>query len=203
MPTGLLPCCFPRPTPYTREQMRKNLSEPYRTLIGHFRHEIGHYYWDISISRDDALLKEFRAIFGDERKNYGQALKTYYANGAPKDWRKNFISKYATSHPWEDWAETWAHYLHIMDTLETAFYFGLTTNHRSASKQIVNTSNLLNPYKEPKFEKIFNNCIPIFFAINSLNRGMGISDIYPFVISKTTIGKLKFIHRLIRTKYLN
>jgi hypothetical protein len=41
---------------------------------------------------------------------------------SPANWQKSFISKYATSHPWEDWAETWAHYLHIMDMLETAFF---------------------------------------------------------------------------------
>ena len=107
-----------------REQIRKQLSEPYRTLLGHFRHEIGHYYWMLLSDPNDK--NRFREIFGDETVNYYEALQTHYQFDAPQDWNQRFISKYASSHPWEDWAETWAHYLHIMDTLETAHYLGLS-----------------------------------------------------------------------------
>jgi hypothetical protein len=107
-----------------REALRQQMGEPYRTLLGHFRHEIGHYYWD-RLVRDEGRLEECRAVFGDERADYDQALKTYYANGPAPNWQNSFISAYATAHPWEDFAETWAHYMHIVDTLEMAASFGI------------------------------------------------------------------------------
>lgn len=180
-----------------REQMRKHLSESYRTLIGHFRHEVGHYYWDRLIKSDGNTLENFRNIFGDERQDYGDALKKYYANGAPDSWQNDHISKYATSHPWEDWAETWAHYLHIMDTLETAFFFGISTEPKSKSDEAIRTSKLFDPYEERDFQKIVDSCISIFFAINSINRAMGIPDIYPFVTNEPVIEKMKFIHAIL------
>src|SRR6202011_5238904 len=39
-------------------------------------------------------------------------------------WRPH-VTPYASAHPWEDFAETWAHYFHMVDTLETATAFGL------------------------------------------------------------------------------
>ena len=106
------------------EKRRAELAEPYRSLLGHFRHEVGHHYWDILV-RDGGRLEQCRAIFGDDSQDYEAALKRHYAQGAPADWPERFVSAYATSHPWEDFAETWAHYLHIVDTLETASAFGL------------------------------------------------------------------------------
>ena len=110
-----------------RERRRHQMREPYRTLLGHFRHEIGHYYWDRLIA-NTPHLEEFRRIFGDERRDYGAALQDYYAWGAPSDWSQHFISAYASSHPWEDFAETWAHYFHMIDTLETAHVAGLAVS---------------------------------------------------------------------------
>ena len=107
-----------------RETQRAAMHEPYRTLLGHFRHEIGHYYWD-RLVRDGKKLDAARAVFGDDRVDYNEALKAHYANGAQPDWQHNFVTSYATAHPWEDFAETWAHYLHIVDTLEMASAFGL------------------------------------------------------------------------------
>src|SRR6202044_2237030 len=107
-----------------REQRRTELGEPYRTLLGHFRHEVGHYYWD-RLVRDGGRLDECRDCFGDETRDYGDALRKYYAEGPPPDWRGNFVSAYATAHPWEDFAETWAHFLHITDTLEMAGSLGI------------------------------------------------------------------------------
>ena len=106
------------------ERRRAELAEPYRSLLGHFRHEVGHHYWDILV-RDGGKLEQCRAIFGDDSQDYEAALKRHYEQGAPADWPERFVSAYATSHPWEDFAETWAHYLHIVDTLETANAFGL------------------------------------------------------------------------------
>ncbi|PZX54563.1 hypothetical protein LV84_02716 [Algoriphagus ratkowskyi] len=179
-----------------REQMRKQLSEPYRTLIGHFRHEVGHYFWDRLVATNQGVLSDFRVLFGDEQVEYGASLKTYYQNGAPANWQDAFISQYATSHPWEDWAETWAHYLHIMDMTETAYYFGISV------QPILNGDNMagsvdFDPYTISDFNTIYNSWAPISFAINSLNRSMGIPDAYPFVVSPAVVDKMKFIHRLI------
>jgi hypothetical protein len=84
-----------------RERRRQNLREPFRTLLGRFRHEIGHYYWDVLV-KDGRPLERFRDLFGDEREDYGQALQRYYQDGPTADWQERFISAYATSHPWED-----------------------------------------------------------------------------------------------------
>ena len=107
-----------------RERRRSAMGEPFRTLLGHFRHEVGHYFWD-RLVRDGGQLEPFRALFGDETTDYGEALKAHYARGPLPDWQERYVSSYAAAHPWEDWAETWAHYLHIIDTLETARAFGL------------------------------------------------------------------------------
>ncbi|MFD2914193.1 zinc-binding metallopeptidase family protein [Psychroserpens luteus] len=182
-----------------REQMRKQFVEPYRTLIGHLRHEVGHYFWDRLIYTDPKALEEFRTIFGDERVNYGEALQLYYKVGAPSKWETSFISKYATSHAWEDWAETWAHYLHIMDMVETAYFFGVTVKPIKKKKEL-KTKVTFDPYTIEDFDVIIKTCRPLSFAVNSINRAMGVPDVYPFVITEPVVVKLKFIHRLLLTK---
>jgi hypothetical protein len=179
-----------------REQMRKELSELYRTLIGHLRHEVGHYYWDQIVYPDANVLARFRQIFGDERADYGKSLQAYYANGAIDNWTESHISPYATSHPWEDWAETWAHYLHIMDMVETAHFFGLKVD---PSKTFIGMKAKVSfdPYIESDFDKIVHKAVPVSFAVNSINRAMGIPDVYPFVISPGVVEKMKFIHQLV------
>src|SRR5207302_77798 len=112
-----------------REKRRLQMHEPYRTLLGHFRHEIAHYYWD-RLVKDGPLRDGFRARFGDEREDYGAALRRHYQQGPPADWQARFVSAYASAHPWEDWAETWAHYLHMADALETAIACGLSLRPR-------------------------------------------------------------------------
>lgn len=179
------------------EKMKSELLEPYRTLIGHFRHEVGHYFWDQLIATDAERLAHFRDVFGDERKNYSQALLTYYQSKNQIDWQGEFISQYASSHPWEDWAETWANYLHIMDMAETSFSFGLSANPNALEESSLRGKIDFDPYLNPDFEQIFNAWFPISFAINSLNRSMGIPDAYPFVINSAVIGKMKFIHNLL------
>ena len=180
-----------------REQRRVAMHEPYRTLIGHFRHEIGHYYWDLLV-RDGGRLDEFRALFGDERADYEQALKTYYANGAPLSWQASFISSYATSHPWEDFAETWAHYMHIVDTLETARSFGISLTPRHVSDKSLQVAIDFNAYRSNGIAEILAAWTPVSVAINSLSRSLGQADAYPFVLSQTIVRKLTFIHQLIR-----
>ncbi len=179
-----------------RAKNKYDLGERYRTLLGHFRHESGHFYWDMLI-RDKPVLKKYRQLFGDERQDYSAALATYYENGAPADWNQRFISPYATAHPWEDWAETWAHYLHMMDTLETAWSFGIKIDPVELDKTSgIRASILKEPYGITDFNKLVNRWLPLCFAVNSLNRSMGHPDFYPFVISPPAIEKLQFIHKL-------
>jgi hypothetical protein len=179
-----------------RARNKQNLGERYRTLLGHFRHEIGHYYWDVLI-RDGTSLEKYRALFGDERKDYGAALETYYANGAPADWNQRFVSQYATAHPWEDWAETWAHYLHMMDTLETAWSFGIQIDPVELDDDLgIKARVVREPYDQGDFNRLIKSWLPLCFAVNSLNRSMGHPDFYPFVLSPVVIEKLKFIHEV-------
>ena len=179
-----------------RELMRTQMSEPYRTLIGHFRHEVGHYFWDLLVAPNERKLKLFRKIFGDDRADYGEALSNYYATGAPADWQRDHISEYATAHAWEDWAESWAHYLHIMDMAETAYYFGISVMPKLSVIE-PRASIRTDPYEVLNFERIFKSWIPVSFAINSLNRSMGIPDAYPFVVSPTVVQKMKVIHQMV------
>jgi len=177
-----------------RVSNKLNLGEQYRTLLGHFRHEIGHYYWDVLVKNSDLLFK-FRELFDDETIDYGDALQGYYQTGAPSNWADNFISPYATAHPWEDWAESWSHYLHMMDTLETAHAFGIAIRpDLNTQVELMEAEIKLDPYQAEDFEDIIKMWLPLTFAVNSLNRSMGHSDFYPFIISPRVIEKLKFIH---------
>jgi hypothetical protein len=182
-----------------RELARRSMQEVYRTLLGHFRHEIGHYYWERLIDGTNNI-NAFRKLFGDEQTDYEEALKKYYQSGAPADWGQHFISAYASSHPWEDWAETWAHYMHIVDTLETAYSFGLSVDPLVArSLKALKEDIKADPYDIRDFETIIKYWLPLTFAMNSLNRSMGLSDIYPFVISNQVKEKMKFIHQVIQS----
>ncbi|TIN15212.1 MAG: hypothetical protein E5Y59_11345, partial [Mesorhizobium sp.] len=190
-----------------RERRRVEMGENYRTLLGHFRHELGHYYWDRLIRDDPQRLAAFRTLFGDERADYEQALKTYHANGAPPDWQQDHISAYAASHPWEDWAETWAHHLHIGDTLEMVhalnFPLGRLETVEANDLSRGDTGGELQPApSEPAavpepFEKILARWLVLSEASNSINRCMGLPDLYPFVISELAAQKLAFVHELL------
>jgi hypothetical protein len=177
-----------------RERRRLAFREPYRTLLGHFRHETGHYYWDRLIRNSDRLEK-FREVFGDERTDYGEALKKYYDDGAPPQWQENFISAYATAHPWEDWAESWAHYLHMTDTLETAAATGLTL--KPGRKDEPTLSGVGKALAQGSFERMVQNWFPVTYVLNNLNRGLGLADGYPFVLSDPVIAKLRFVHETV------
>ncbi|MCK8784907.1 putative zinc-binding peptidase [Roseomonas sp. NAR14] len=180
-----------------RERMRAAMGEPYRTLLGHFRHEVGHYFWD-RLVRDAGRLEDCRAVFGDERASYAEALRHYYAKGPLPFWQDRFVSAYATMHPWEDFAETWAHYLHIVDTLDTANAYGLEVHPRNDSRPEWHATIAFDPYREADFDRVIDNWLPLSSAVNSLNRSMGQPDLYPFILSPTVIGKLRFIHHLVQ-----
>jgi hypothetical protein len=179
-----------------REKLRAQMGEPYRTLLGHFRHEVGHYFWNVLV-RDGGRLDACREIFGDDSQDYGEALKRHYANGAPAGWQQNFISSYATAHPWEDFAETWAHYLHIVDTLETASAFGLRIHPAATKNKGLHADIDFDPHHAASMEALIEAWLPLTFAMNSLNRSMGQSDLYPFVVTPAIVRKLQFIHEII------
>ena len=176
-----------------RERRRHQMGELYRTLLGHFRHETGHYYWDRLIA-DSPDLEEFRRIFGDERQDYDQALKSYYANGPAPDWSERFISPYASAHPWEDFAETWAHYFHMIDTLETAHVSGL-----AVSPKLPQSPGAVFDFhpRDTGMDRLVEAWVALTFAVNSINRSMGLRDLYPFVLGPHAVAKLTFIQQRI------
>ncbi len=180
-----------------REKARAAMHEPYRTLLGHLRHEIGHYYWDRLVAASP-WLEPFRALFGDERADYGQALQRHYEQGAPADWPLHFISAYATMHPWEDWAETWAHYLHINDTIATANDFGLalaqTEDYQPFGPDVLYRTDVAGA---GAFLDAVNDWVRLTGVMNELARSMGVNDLYPFVMSAEVVRKLHFIQLVV------
>jgi hypothetical protein len=178
-----------------REKLRAAMGEPYRTILGHFRHETGHYFWD-RLVRDQGRLEAFRKFFGDERQDYKQALKMHYANGPDPGASDSYISSYASAHPWEDFAETWAHYLHIVDTLEMAFAFGLRIQPNIDRNSDLSAVLDFDPHESGDMDRLVQAWLPLTFAMNSLNRCMGGRDLYPFVLSPPVITKMGFIHEL-------
>lgn len=160
--------------------MKEQMQELYRSLLGHFRHEIGHYFW-AKFFKTERQKQQFREVFGDERQDYAEALQAYYDANNQSHWRSRYITPYASSHPHEDWAETWAHYLHIVDTLQTAQSFGLS---------------VYDP-QEHNFDHWFNEWRRVSQVMNSLNQSMGLAEPYPFRLSEMVIGKLRFIDETI------
>ncbi len=182
-----------------RAEIREKMHEPYRTLLGHFRHEIAHYYWQRLVENNQANLALFRKVFGDESQDYNQALQNHYAHGAPADWQLHHISAYASSHPHEDWAETFAHYLHMIDTLDTAYAFGLRIRPRAGHDDNLTASVSFDPYNQKGFDPIIEAWLPTTFAMNSINRSMGVDEFYPFVISPEVVEKLKAVHQVVKS----
>src|SRR5215472_11955840 len=172
-----------------REARRIAFREPYRTLLGHFRHEVGHFYWDLLVDQTNLKIP-FRLIFGDETQSYDDLLKSYHARADRLYDRTSFISEYATAHPWEDWAETFAHFLHIVSTLDSAASLPLSIDQRSHR-------TLENPYMEKDFEALLASWIPVAYTMNELNRSLGLSDAYPFELPPAVRGKLHFAHMAI------
>jgi hypothetical protein len=180
-----------------RERRRTSLHEPFRTLAGHFRHESGHYYWDRLIG-NGGTVESFREAFGDERPDYGAALNTYYSEGPRANWQDHFISAYASAHPLEDWAETWSHYLHMVDTLETAAACGISLQPRRADEPSLSRVSPFVVSPDAPFERLIESWFPVTYAMNNLNRGLGLADPYPFVWSTPAIEKLRYVHEVVR-----
>ncbi len=178
-----------------REELRHEMHETYRTLLGHFRHEVGHWIWNVLV-RDGGRLEECRRLFGDDREDYQAALRRHYSDGPPADWQRRTITAYASAHPWEDFAETWAHYLHIVDTLDTGSAVGVSGRPEGDLAGDLTTQMVIDPYVDPDMDAVLKAWLPLVFAVNSLNRSMGLADLYPFVITDEVRAKLAFMHRL-------
>ncbi|NNF41154.1 MAG: hypothetical protein HKN64_07225, partial [Woeseiaceae bacterium] len=161
-----------------REEMRQRFNEPWRTLLGHMRHESGHYYFGEVVG--DSNREAARALFGDETSNYSQALDHYYNNGPLPNWNERFISAYASAHPAEDWAECWAHYLHIRSVLEIAVQAEFTA--------------------DTNFDNWYPNFIDLVLVLNEIMRSLGLPDAYPFVITAPVAAKIDFVHRAIAAR---
>lgn len=195
---GVITLLISEADPVIRERIKQQMSERYRTLLGHFRHEVGHYFWDRLVRDNPKILHNFRNLFGDESRSYTDALEQHYNKGPKANWQQSFISKYASSHPWEDWAETWSHYLHLTDVLETAYNFGLQTNPKITAQENLKMNASFDPYLEPNFKNFMDTGIPLLYTLNSMNRSMGEDDPYPFIISEPVKKKLEFIHNLLK-----
>ena len=182
-----------------REKMRVNMQEPYRTVLGHMRHEVGHYYWD-RLVRDGGKFDRFRQLFGDEFQGYGEALKRHYDEGPPADWQNAYISAYATAHPWEDFAETWAHHIHMVDGLETVRAVGINVRPAIKNPEPLTAEVEFQPYAAASAQDLVDVWVPLTVAINSVNRSMGQPDLYPFVLSQPVIDKLQFVHEIIHDR---
>jgi len=193
---GLITLNIAEADPVQRERTRQEMREPYRTLLGHFRHELGHYYWERLI-QDTGRHEAFRELFSDERADYQAALQAHYAQGPQAGWQQGFISSYAASHPWEDFAETWAHYLHIVDTLETGASFGLRIRPKVGKDRNLAVALDFDPYREENLDRLIQAWFPLTYAVNELNHSMDQPDLYPFILAPKVIEKLSFVHGLV------
>jgi hypothetical protein len=189
---GLITVNFREADPVERERQRQLFGEPHRTLVGHMRHESGHYFWARLIERTERL-EPYRRLFGDERADYGEALQRHHGQGPPLDWRERHVSAYASAHPWEDWAETWAHYLHMVEALDTAHAMGVRVEGIPKGP--------FDAYAKASFDELIARWLPLTVVLNSLNRAMGLDDFYPFVLSDAAREKMAFVHDTMRAQW--
>ncbi len=178
-----------------RERVRAELGESYRTVLGHLRHEVGHRYFDVLVGPTDR--DEARRLFGDESVDYTAALERHYAEGPPPDWRETHVSAYATMHPSEDWAETFAHYLHIRATLQTAASYRLSV---AGPAEVADADAYASDPAATSLdtiEDVIATWLPLSYALNAVNRSMGGADLYPFVLAPPVMTKLGFVHRMV------
>lgn len=183
-----------------REALRIKLAEPYRTLLGHLRHETGHWYWYVLVD-GTPYLDRFRDLFGDERVDYAESLQQHYGSSGSDadDWMGTHVSNYAAAHPWEDWAETFAHYLHIRDTSETAAAWGLRIDGPDLDLSLAWDAQLdVDPVEDPdSFDELARSWLALKTVLNQLNRSMGSEDLYPFNLTPVVLDKLRFAHVVI------
>ncbi len=195
---GLITIDLAEADPAQRERRRTELDEPYRTMLGHFRHEVAHFYWPHLVAGDDATLARYRELYGDERPSYPEALERHYRDGPPEGWTEAYVSAYATMHPWEDWAETFAHYLHIRDALQTGAAYGLVVAGPTITRDPALIAVPDAQAEEGSIEAMIAAWLPFTYALNAVNRSLGRDDLYPFTLAPRVIEKLGFVHDTIR-----
>ncbi|MDX6664840.1 MAG: hypothetical protein QOG68_1046 [Solirubrobacteraceae bacterium] len=193
---GIITLDLAEADPGSRERRRTELGEPYRTLLGHLRHEVGHYYQEILAPEGSPERDACREIFGDDRADYQAALDRHYESGPPADWHEHFVSAYASTHPWEDWAETFAHYLHIRDGLQTATAHGLSVAGPDIPTADVAPLETV-PTDRGDMRALLDSWLPLIYALNAMNRSLGAGDLYPFVLTPAVEAKLTFLHGLV------
>ncbi len=197
---GLITLDLAEAVPTHREDVKAQMGESYRTLLGHFRHEVGHFFFPLLAVEGSAELDRARELFGDDRLDYGEALERHYEQGPPEDWPERFVSAYATMHPFEDWAESFAHYLHIVDTVQTATVYGVRVAGPSPPRDVSAEPELLDfrpRIFRVSFRELLDDWIPLTYALNALNRSLGKDDLYPFVLTDPVIEKLEFVDELV------
>ena len=196
--TGLITLNIDEADDAKREAVRKAMREPYRTLLGHLRHEVGHYYWDRLVA-GTPWMEGFHHLFGDETTDYLGALQRNYEAGPPPDWPLHFVSAYASTHPWEDWAECWAHYLHMRDTVDTALSFGLSVEQFDLEFTPFTLDAVYQPEHAgaEQFLAFLNHWTRLTTMLNEMSRSMGQTDFYPFVLPRDVVAKLHFIHLVV------
>ena len=187
-----------------RQINRQQLGENSRTLLGHFRHESAHYLWQRFLSNlpwEDPLRMAFRERFGDEWLDYAGALSAHYQKGPSTGWEQNYITGYAASHPWEDWAETWAHYLQIADGLETCEGLGIQVQHVAlplvmmpVEAGFLPTILKHDPVANDEFLAWLQRWICLSTVLNEISNSLGESALYPFVIPVKVAQKLRLAH---------
>lgn len=193
---GVITISLAEADPVHRERERCRLGELYRTVLGHLRHEVGHFYFDRLIA-GTSDLERYRVLFGDERADYSAALERHYKEGPPKDWQERYISAYASAHPWEDWAETWAHYLHACAAVHTATEHGVRDEDPKAAKR-VNDVLAGKRLTAPQFRQFVDLWTRTATVMNELNRSLGAHEPYPFVLAEPVVEKLHFVHEIVR-----
>ena len=196
--TGLITLDLQEADDAVREALRTAMREPYRTLLGHFRHEVGHYYWD-RLVMGTPWMEGFHQLFGDETKDYAASLRQNYEQGPAQQWWLHYVSAYASTHPWEDWAECWAHYLHMRDTIDTALSFGMVTDSVHLEFTPFTLDSLYQPDhpEAQNFLDFLNDWTRLTTMLNEMSRSMGQPDFYPFVLPREVVAKLHFIHLLV------
>lgn len=193
----------------TRASIRDRFREPYRTLVGHIRHELGHFYWD-RLVRPSHELHTFRTVFGDDSLPYASSLAAYYSFGPPDNWQSSYISAYASAHPLEDWAETWAHYFHIMDAMQTACEWGVSLGNGFCSATTetgpprpVQGLVVMRTAHSCFEELLVQQWLPLSQMLNQVSRGLGQGDLYPFTLPNTVIQKLNHVHQVVQSARSN
>ena len=164
----------------------RRVHAPFRTLIGNLRHKVGHHYWHRLVGQSDHVTP-FRRLFGDERADYPAAIEPHQAAVAHHWDASRFVTGRAESHPFEDWAETFAHYLHILDATDTAEAYRLPDGQCEMGR----------PQSSPgggTFAEILRLWRPTAPAVNALAASLGLPAVYPFQLTGVVLQKFEFVH---------